>query len=64
MTDPKILQMELYGYLVFCEALCERFCEYGGCEIFWWEDYYDFGEGAICEECLREWAVGYLVRRI
>ena len=67
MTDPKILQMELCGYLEFGEALCAVFCEYGRCEIFSWEDYYDFGEvgeGIICEECLREWAGHYLVRRL
>lgn len=67
MTDPRILRIEFCGYLEFYESLCERFCEYGRCEIFSWEDYYDFGEigeGVVCEECLTEWAVGYLVRRV
>lgn len=67
MTDPKILQIEHYGYLEFCEDLYTELCEYGGCEIYSWENYYNFGvfgERIVCEECLREWAFEYLVRRL
>ena len=67
MTDPKIMRMELCGHLEFGEPLCEALCEYGRCEIYSWENYYDFGrigEGIVCDECFLEWAADYLVRRI
>jgi len=67
MTDPKILRVELCGHWELSEVLCVEICENGRCEIFSWENYYDFeeiGEGIICEECLDEWVGRYLVRRL
>jgi len=67
MTEPKIIKVELCGYLDE-PLLREFYCEYRKCEIFAWEDYYDFGviggEGVVCEDCVWDWVREFRINKL
>jgi len=66
MTEPRIIKVELCGHLDG-PILCEFYCRYRKCEIFAWEDYYDFGVigfGIVCEDCVFDWVQKFRVNRL
>jgi len=67
MTDPRIINIELSGYLEADVTMCDEYCGYRKCEIAQWEDYYDFaeiGEGIVCEDCVDDWVREFIVRKL